>query len=63
MEAEAYILVYMIRNKKQMVDQLFKKSLWITKTNKKDIESEAKKNWDNNQSALMRHIINNWFKR
>lgn len=43
--------------------QLFKKSFWLSKQNKKDIEAEAKKNWEDNQSALMRHIINSWFQK
>lgn len=48
---------------KKELGQLFKKSFWLSKQNKKDIEAEAKKNWGDNQSALMRHIINNWFKK
>lgn len=47
----------------QVVNQLFKKSFWLSYKNKNDIESEAKKNWGDNQSELMRHIINNWFKK
>lgn len=44
------------------MEKLFKKSFWISKKNKKDIETEARKQ-KVTESALMRHIINNWYSK
>lgn len=44
----------------QGIGELFKKSFWLSKENKKNIEAEAKKK-EISESALVRHIINNWF--
>ncbi len=52
-----------MKNLVKKVGFLFKKAFWLSEKNKKDIEREAKKNWDNNQSALMRHIISTWFSK
>lgn len=44
-----------------MFEKFIRKGFWLTKQNKKDIETEAKK-WPS-ESALMRHIITNFFKK
>lgn len=48
---------------KQAIEKFLRKGFWLTKENVKNIRIEAKKNFANNESALMRHIVNNWFKK
>ena len=48
---------------KQAIEKFFRKGFWLTKENVRDIEAEARKNFANNQSALVRHIISSWFKK
>ena len=44
------------------VEKFLRKGFWLTKQNKIDIGTEAQKNWPS-ESALMRHIITNWFEK
>jgi hypothetical protein len=47
---------------KQAIKKFLRKGFWLTKENVKNIKIEANKNFAGNESALMRHIINQWFK-
>jgi hypothetical protein len=49
----------MIKN----IIKFIRKSFWLPPEQGEQIEQEAKKNFHNNQSELMRHIISNWFKK
>ena len=42
-------------------NKLLKRSFWISKEQDDLINSEATKRFIKNRSALMRHIITNWF--
>ena len=48
--------------KRFIKEKFVRKNLWINKKTAKDLEVEAKNNWSNNQSALLRHILTKWFK-
>lgn len=43
-------------------EKLRKKSFWLSEGKAQIIEKEAEKNWKS-ESALMNHIISNWFKK
>lgn len=51
--------INMIKN----IIKFIRKSFWLPPEQGEQIEQEAKKNFHNNQSELMRHIISNWFKK
>lgn len=48
---------------KQAIKKFFRKGFWLTRENVKNIKVEAEKKFGGNESALMRHIISNWFKK
>lgn len=43
-------------------EKLRKKSFWLPEDKAQILEKEAEKNWKS-ESALMTHIISNWFKK
>ena len=43
--------------------KVFRKTFWLFEKHKKEIRIAAKKNWGNNESALMRAIVDNWFEK
>lgn len=45
------------------MERVFRKGFWLYEEHIKNIKAEAKKDWGNNESALMRHIISEWFKK
>ena len=47
----------------QVIKKFIRKGFWLFPKQVKLIEDEADKNFGGNQSALMRHIINNWFEK
>lgn len=53
----------MTKTIKKLGNYLRKKSWWVLNSHALLIESEADKNWNKNESALMRHIISNWFEK
>jgi hypothetical protein len=48
---------------KQAIKKFLRKGFWLTRQNVKNIHAEAEKKFGGNESALMRHIINDWFKK
>jgi len=47
----------------KQVLKYFRKGFWLTKQNIKNIKSESRKGFGGNESALVRHIISQWFKK
>ena len=47
---------------KQAIEKFIRKSFWLSQKNKRDIEKEARQR-KITESALVRHIISNWFKK
>jgi len=43
--------------------KVFRKGFWLFEKQKLNIEKSAEKNWDGNESALIRHIIDCWFNK
>jgi len=42
-------------------EKVSRKGFWLFKRHIKEIKIYARNHWDNNESALMRHILDNWF--
>ena len=48
---------------KQAIKKFLRKGFWLTRENVKNIRTEAEKSFAGNESALMRHIVCQWFKK
>ncbi len=53
----------LIKKYNLLKQKIYRKGFWLFKKNIQNLEKEARKNWSGNESALMRHIISDWFEK